>query len=73
VSVDRFSTPLYGIGEAAAYLDVPSSTLATWAYGYERRRPGAGVVAAGPVITPAAQLTGMRLRCRSSVSRRPTR
>ncbi|HUY51770.1 MAG TPA: hypothetical protein VMV92_39745 [Streptosporangiaceae bacterium] len=36
---------------SAAYLDVPSSTLATWAYGYERRRPGAGVVAAGPVIT----------------------
>jgi hypothetical protein len=51
MSVDRFSTPLYGIGEAAAYLDVPSSTLANWAYGYERRRPGAGVVASSPVIT----------------------
>ena len=51
MSVDRFSTPLYGIGEAAAYLDVPSSTLATWAYGYERRGPGAGIVAASPVIT----------------------
>jgi uncharacterized protein (DUF433 family) len=51
VSVDRFSTPLYGIGEAAAYLDVPPSTLATWAYGYERRRPGAGVIAGNPVIT----------------------
>jgi uncharacterized protein (DUF433 family) len=51
VSVDRFSTPLYGIGEAAAYLDVPSSTLATWAYGYERQRPGAGVMTGRPVIT----------------------
>ncbi|HEY3981259.1 MAG TPA: DUF433 domain-containing protein [Streptosporangiaceae bacterium] len=51
MSVDRFSTPLYGIGEAATYLDVPPSTLANWAYGYERRRPGAGVVVSGPVIT----------------------
>lgn len=51
MSVDRFSTPLYGIGEAAAYLNVPPSTLATWAYGYTRQRPGAGVVACGPVIT----------------------
>jgi uncharacterized protein (DUF433 family) len=51
VSVDRFSTPLYGIGEAAAYLAVPPSTLATWAYGYERQRPGTGAVIGSPVIT----------------------
>lgn len=51
VSLDRFETPLYGIGEAAGYLAVPSSTLATWAYGYERRRPGAGLVIGEPVIT----------------------
>jgi uncharacterized protein (DUF433 family) len=51
VSVDRFSTPLYGIGEAAAYLDVPPSTLSTWAYGYERQRPGASAVIGRPVIT----------------------
>ena len=38
VSVDRFATLLYGIGEAAGYLSVPQSTLTTWAYGYERRR-----------------------------------
>lgn len=38
VAVDRFGTLLYGIGEAAAYLSVPPSTLTTWAYGYERRR-----------------------------------
>jgi uncharacterized protein (DUF433 family) len=51
VSVDRFVTPLYGIGEAAAYLAVPPSTVATWAYGYERRRPGVGVVVGRPVVT----------------------
>ena len=51
VSLDRFETPLYGISEAAGYLAVPSSTLATWAYGYERRRPGAGLVIGEPVIT----------------------
>jgi uncharacterized protein (DUF433 family) len=51
VSVDRFVTPLYGIGEAAGYLAVPPSTLATWAYGYERRRAGDGVIVGRPVIT----------------------
>lgn len=51
MSVDRFATPLYGLGEAAGYLAVPPSTLVTWAYGYERRRPGIGVVVAKPVIT----------------------
>jgi hypothetical protein len=29
VSIDRFATLLYGIGEAAAYLSVPPSTLAS--------------------------------------------
>jgi uncharacterized protein (DUF433 family) len=51
MSVDRFVTPLYGLGEAAGYLAVPPSTLVTWAYGYERRQPGIGVVVAKPVIT----------------------
>ena len=51
VSVDRFATLLYGLGEAAGYLDVPSSTLATWAYGYERRGAAAGVIVGRPVIT----------------------
>jgi uncharacterized protein (DUF433 family) len=52
VSVDRFATLLYGIGEAAGYLSVPPSTLTTWAYGYERRRgSGARVFRAEPVIT----------------------
>ena len=51
MSVNRFSTPLYGIGEAAAYLDLSPSTLAAWAYGYERQRPGTGAVVGTPVIT----------------------
>jgi uncharacterized protein (DUF433 family) len=51
LAVDRFSTPLYGIAEAASYLAVPASTLTTWAYGYERKRPGGGRVQGEPVIT----------------------
>jgi len=52
MSVDRFATLLYGIGEAAAYLAVPPSTLTTWAYGYERRRgSGARAFQAEPIIT----------------------
>jgi uncharacterized protein (DUF433 family) len=51
LAVDRFSTPLYGIAEAASYLVVPASTFTTWAYGYERRRPGGGRVRGLPVIT----------------------
>ena len=51
MSVDRFGTPLYGVGEAAGYLGVPPSTLTDRAYGYEWRRADGRVVAAGPVIT----------------------
>jgi uncharacterized protein (DUF433 family) len=51
VSVDRFGTLLYGIGEAAGYLAVPPSTLTNWAYGYERRRAGARGPEAKPIIT----------------------
>ncbi|MCO5989375.1 DUF433 domain-containing protein [Actinoallomurus spadix] len=49
--MDRFSTPLYGIAEAADYLAVPASTFTTWAFGYERRRPGGALVSVRPVIT----------------------
>jgi uncharacterized protein (DUF433 family) len=49
--VDRFSTLLYGIGEAAAYLSVPSSTLSSWAYGYKRHVHGGGTRTTRPVIT----------------------
>ncbi len=51
MSVDRFATMLYGIGEAAGYLAIPPSTLTTWAYGYERRRAGAPNVSAKPIVT----------------------
>ena len=51
MSVDRFETLLYGIGEAAGYLSVPRSTLTAWAYGYERGRPGKRTFRAEPVIT----------------------
>lgn len=55
VSVDRFATLLYGIGEAAGYLSIPPSTLTGWAYGYERRRPGTRAFRAGPIITAVRQ------------------
>jgi uncharacterized protein (DUF433 family) len=51
MSVDRFATLLYGIGEAARYLAIPPSTLTTWAYGYERHRAGGGAVTGAPIVT----------------------
>lgn len=51
MSVDRFATPLYGVGEAAGYLGVPPSTLMDWAYGYRWRRADGRLATAGPVIT----------------------
>lgn len=51
MSVDRFATLLYGIGEAAGYLSVPPSTMTSWAYGYERQRPKARTIRAQPIIT----------------------
>jgi hypothetical protein len=51
MSVDRFATLLYGIGEAAGYLALPPSTLTTWAYRYERRRLGTRNAAAKPIVT----------------------
>jgi len=52
MSVDRFTTLLYGIGEAAGYLSVPPSTLTTWAYGYERwRGTEARPFRAEPIVT----------------------
>ena len=51
MSVDRFATLLYGIGEAAGYLAIPPSTLTTWAYGYQRRQAGARTPSARPIVT----------------------
>jgi uncharacterized protein (DUF433 family) len=47
----RFTEPLYTVGEAATFLRVPRSTMATWAGGYTRRRPGGASTKAGPVVT----------------------
>ena len=47
----RFDVPLYTLAEAARILEVPSSTLSTWAKGYLRRFPGRPAVTAEPVIT----------------------
>jgi uncharacterized protein (DUF433 family)/DNA-binding transcriptional MerR regulator len=47
----RFTEALYTVGEAARFLGVPPSTMATWAGGYRRRRPGGTSTEAGPVVT----------------------
>lgn len=47
----RFTKPLYTVGEAALFLGVPPSTMATWTTGYTRRRLGGGRTTAQPVIT----------------------
>jgi len=50
-ALDRFSSPLYTVAEAARYLDVPASTLATWAKGYRRAGKGRPAVTGSPVLT----------------------
>lgn len=47
----RFENPLYTIAEAARIVDVPPSTLTTWAKGYVRRFPGRPDVSGDPIIT----------------------
>lgn len=48
---DRFNAPLYTLAEAARYLHVPSSTLASWARGYRMSAPGRRTVVGAPVLT----------------------
>lgn len=48
---DRFSTALYTVTEAARYLDVPASTLTTWAHGYRRHPHGQRAVVGAPILT----------------------
>jgi uncharacterized protein (DUF433 family) len=57
--VDRFSTALYTVPEAARYLDVPASTLTTWLHGYHRRSQDRPEVVGEPILT-ALPRTGMR-------------
>jgi hypothetical protein len=47
---DRFGLPLYSVPEAAGYLGVPTSTFATWAYGYVRKPPGRSEVRGDPLV-----------------------
>ncbi len=49
--LDRFSSPLHTVAEAARYLDVPASTLASWAKGYRRAGQGRPEVTGSPVVT----------------------
>ena len=53
----RFSVPLYTVGEAARIVDVPPSTLASWARGYVRRFPSRPDVIGRPIITRHAPRT----------------
>ena len=48
---DRFTAPLYTLKEAARYLDVPESTLATWAKGYRRESADRPPVTMEPILT----------------------
>lgn len=47
----RFDVPLYTLAEAARYLDVPPSTLTSWAKGYRQQPPGRPAVVGAPVLT----------------------
>lgn len=47
----RFTKPLYTVSEAASYLGVPRSTLATWIHGYVRSAPGKRAVRGEPLLT----------------------
>jgi uncharacterized protein (DUF433 family) len=49
-ALDRFDVPLYTLAEAARYLDVPVTTLRSWAHGYRRAGDRAGV-RMPPVLT----------------------
>ncbi len=51
----RFSRPLYTVAQAARYVGMPPSTLATWAKGYTRHFEGRSSVTQGPVITAIPQ------------------
>ncbi|MGH3770790.1 MAG: DUF433 domain-containing protein [Pseudonocardiaceae bacterium] len=58
-ALDRFSTPLYTVSEAARYLDVPVSALTTWTHGYCRKPVARREVIGAPVLT-ALPRTGFR-------------
>lgn len=53
--IDRFSAALYTVPEAARYLDVPTSTLNSWAHGYENRPQGRPAVKGAPILSTVAR------------------
>lgn len=57
-ALDRFTVPLYTVTEAARYLDVPASTLGTWAKGYSRSHRGRQVIGAAVLTTVASGRRG---------------
>lgn len=59
-ALDRFRTPLYTLAEAARYLDVPASTVATWTHGYRRKQAGRREVLGSPVLTALPRAGGRR-------------
>ncbi len=51
ISNGRFEIPRYTVAEAARFLGVPTSTLATWAKGYVRHPPGRPAVIGAAIVT----------------------
>lgn len=56
MSDQRFTRRLYSVTDAARLAGMSSSTLATWAHGYERHPAGRLPVRQGPVITALDRL-----------------
>ncbi len=54
---NRFEVPLYTVAEAARIIDVPRSTVATWARGYVRRGQDRADVVGDAVITSLSPAT----------------
>lgn len=50
-TIDRFETPLYTVADAARIVDVPESTVRSWAKGYVGRPAGRRPVIGEPIVT----------------------
>ena len=53
--IDRFTSPLYTGIEVAAYLDVPKSTVTSWASGYRNSRSDSRPTVGAPVLTTVSR------------------
>jgi len=54
----RFTEPRYTVADAARYVGMPPSTLASWAKGYTKHFADRPTVKQGPVITSLPSVTG---------------